>query len=359
MSPKERVLKAIRHEKTDRMPIFATLTPQVAQKLAREFGISKSLPLDSPLSSARISHNEILTRLGNDAVGIGACAPKDSPTQVKNDGSLVDEWGIKYKKVGLYNEIVEHPLSEVETVGDLDKYKFPDPFAKGRFDCAKETVSKYSDNYAIVGDLECTMFELSWYLVGLNKFLIDLSLNREYTFELLDRVMEINIKIGKQLIELGADIIWTGDDFGTQKGMMISPELWRRVFKPRFKKVFTELKKFNPDIKIAYHSCGSIVPIIPDLIEIGLDILNPIQPRAAGMDPRILKERYGNELTFFGGIDEQQVLPFGTPEDVKREVRQKIAILGKGGGYIVAPAHNIQPDTPVENIYAIYKAVRE
>lgn len=158
---------------------------------------------------------------------------------------------------------------------------------------------------------------------------------------------------------MGVDIVLTGDDFGTQRGMLIYPQIWRRIFKPRYARVFRELKELNPAIKIAYHSCGSIVPIIPDLIEIGLDILNPLQPRAAGMDGKILKKKYGDRLSFFGAIDEQKVLPFKSPEEVKEEVRVKISDLAPGGGYILAPAHNIQPDTPLENIFAMYEAVNE
>ena len=129
--------------------------------------------------------------------------------------------------------------------------------------------------------------------------------------------------------------------------------------KNRSKKFFTVLKKCNPDIQIAYHSCGSILPIIPDLIEIGLDILNPLQPLAAGMDAAFLKNTYGDTICLFGGIDVQELLPRGTPEEVKRVVKEKISSLGKGGGYILAPAHNIQPDTPLENIFALYEAVRK
>jgi uroporphyrinogen decarboxylase len=188
---------------------------------------------------------------------------------------------------------------------------------------------------------------------------MDLLMGKEYTFALLDRILEINTKVGIQLIEMGADVIWAGDDFGTQKGMSMSPELWRKVFKPRIKKTIAEFKKANSDIKVAWHSCGSIVPIIGDFIEIGLDILNPIQPLAAGMDPKFLKNTYGESLTFFGGIDIQELLPRARPGEVKKEVKRIANILGKGGGYIVAPAHHIQDDTPLENIFALFEAVKE
>jgi len=178
-------------------------------------------------------------------------------------------------------------------------------------------------------------------------------------FELMDRVMEFSIKQACQLIELGVDIIWTGDDMGDQNGLIMSPVLWRKIFKPRMQHVFSTFKKLNPDIKIAYHSCGSIRPIIPDLIEIGLDILNPLQPLAKDMDGESLKNEFGEKLSFFGGIDIQQLLPKGTPAEIKAVVKEKMQILGKNGGYILAPAHNIQPDTPIENIIALFDAVKE
>jgi uroporphyrinogen decarboxylase len=161
------------------------------------------------------------------------------------------------------------------------------------------------------------------------------------------------------MAELGVDMILTGDDFGTQRGMMVSPELWRKYFKPRMRSLFLELKRIRPELKIAYHSCGTILPIIPDLVEIGLDVLNPIQPAALGMDLGALKKEYGRELAFFGGVDEQQVLPFGTPAEVEEEVQLRIKQAGADGGFILAPSHNIQPDTPLANILAFFNAARK
>jgi len=171
--------------------------------------------------------------------------------------------------------------------------------------------------------------------------------------------MHTNMEMGKELVRMGVDILWCGDDFGTQSGLLMDPDLWRAYFKPRIQYMFQEFRKINPEIKLAWHSCGSILPIIPDFIEIGLDILNPLQPLATGMDPRFLKDTYGEMLTFFGAIDVQHLLPSETPAVVKREVKRIASILGNGGGYILAPAHNVQPDTPVENVLAMYDAVRE
>ncbi len=358
MRPRERILTVLEGKKPDRPPIFANLTPQAAEKLARALNLPYEPPFDSLLST-RISHMGLLTHLGNDCIGIAACSPDDFPTRKLDNGLLENEWGMRFRDIGLYNEFAEYPLAHAETVADIENYNFPDPYAKGRFDAAQKAVAKYGDTYGIVADLETSFFETAWYLVGLEKLLMDLMLGAAYVPVLLDTIMHINTEIGKQLIELGADVIWCGDDFGSQNGMLISPELWRQVFKPRIKAMFEEFRRVNPDIKIAWHSCGSIIPIIPDFIEIGLDILNPLQPLAKDMDPDFLKQNFGDSLIFFGGIDIQDLLPHGTPEQIKSEVKRVAGILGKDGGYIIAPAHNIQDDTPVENVLAFFEAVKE
>ena len=357
MTSKERVLKTLNHVQPDRPPIFATLTPQAAKKLSQHLDLPYEEPLDSLLST-RISHMDILTQLGNDCIGIAACAPKHFPTREISGGLHENEWGMKFFDIGLYSEFHEYPLGSASTVEDINNYNFPDPFAEGRFDEAIKAIEKYKDDYVIIADLETSFFETAWYLVGLEKLLLDMMMQEQYVFTLLDKIREINTEIGKKLISLGADIIWAGDDFGSQSGMLIDPNMWRNIFKPRIKEMFQEFRSINPDIKIAWHSCGSILPIIEDFADIGLDILNPIQPLAAGMDPKFLKDTYGNDLSFFGGIDIQELLPNGTPEQIKAEVKRRISVLGNNGGYIVAPAHNIQDDTSVENIIAFFEAAK-
>jgi len=356
MRSKERVLKALRHEEPDRPPIHATVTPQVGETLNQEFGIEDDSPIDAFFGN-RISYQQALLKLGNDCVAVGACTAPDFTPQLNPDGSTTDEWGITSKETGLYNEMISHPLARIESARDLDHFHFPDPLAPGRFDWAEDTIKAYGEEYAIIGEQECTIFELSWYLVGLEKFLLDMALGKPYVFKLLDRIMNFSLKQATRLIELGVDIILFGDDMGDQNGMMISPAMWRSVFKPRMLHVFQTVKRLNPDVQIAYHSCGSILPIIPDLIEIGLDILNPLQPLAKGMEAKFLKAEYGELLSFYGGIDIQNLLPSASPQEVKQTVQEIMSILGKGGGYIAAPAHNLQPDTPLDNIYAMFETV--
>ena len=352
-----RVLATLDHRPPDRTPVFMTLTPQVAERLSDVVGVPHEPPLDSLLST-RISHARLLTHLGNDAVGIAGCAPPAALTRVEDDGTLVNEWGMRFRSVGLYDEFSEFPLAHATTVRDVESYSLPDPLAPGRYDAAEATGREFGGSHVVFGDLECSMFETAWYLVGLEKLLSDMATNEAYVAVLLDRLVDLSTRTGLELIRRGADVIWAGDDFGTQAGMLMSPAMWRRLFKPRIRGMFEAFRSANPDIKLAWHSCGSIVPIVPDFIEIGLDILNPIQPRAAGMEPRFLKREYGRDLVFFGGLDIQELLPRGTPQQVKDEVRRLVEILGSGGGYILAPAHNVQDDTPTDNILAVFEGVR-
>jgi uroporphyrinogen-III decarboxylase len=162
--------------------------------------------------------------------------------------------------------------------------------------------------------------------------------------------------MSQQLISLGVDIIMCGDDVGTQQGMMISPQVWRKRLKPRLDQLFKTFRQSNPEIIIIYHSDGNIEPIIPDLIELGLDVLNPIQPKC--MDPIEIKRKYGDRLAFFGTIDEQETLPFLDEEEVRREVKSRIQKVGYNGGLLLGATHNIQPDTPIKNITAMYDEVQ-
>ncbi|GAG90972.1 unnamed protein product, partial [marine sediment metagenome] len=187
MSPRERFLITLNHKEPDRVPTFTNLTPQIAEKLGKKM----NLPWEAEDSwlSTRISHTEILLELGNDAVGVGPLRAKYAPTRWE-DGKLIDEFGFVYKRVGLYDEITKRPLADVETVEEVNKFKMPDPLAPGRWDLAEKQIRRYKENFAIVGYLETTIFELSWNLVGMEKFLMDLVMEKPYVLVLIDKVLE-------------------------------------------------------------------------------------------------------------------------------------------------------------------------
>lgn len=361
MNSKERTLATLRGQEPDRVPMYVTVVSEVADLLSQETGIPVN-NLDAYLTN-RISHAEILTALGNDIVGIGSTAPPSRPTITRSDGYRVDEWGFVYRPVphtyGIYNEIVGRPLRGISSARELARYQVPDPQAPGRFDIARQHSERYGQDYALLGVVECTVFEMAWNLVGLEQFLTDMALGKDYVEPLLDEIANYSIGIGLALIELGADLMLTGDDLGMDIGPMLAPRMWRRYLKPRLQRVFDAYRQAKPDIMIAYHTCGSVLPFIDELIEIGMDVLNPIQVTAHGMDPATLKAKYGQRIAFCGGVDQRHVLPEGTTADVEVEVRRRISEMGRGGGYIVAPTHDIQADTSVENVLEVFRATKK
>lgn len=358
MTHRERFLNTLKGEPTDRPPLYVSLVPQLAKRLSEHLKVPYEEPISSLLGS-RISFNDMLAGMGVDAIGVAACFPDNGQPVLRPDGISINEWGIGTKPVGLYDEFAIHPLANVQTVEEIENYPFPVVDAPGRFRFAEETIARYGKDFGIIGDLECAIYEISWYLVGLEKLLMDMAMEEPYVEALLDKVTEISTQTGLRLIECGVDMIWAGDDFGSQNSLIMSPEMFDRYFAPRIKKMFDAFRAANPDIKLAWHTCGSVVPIIPRFIELGLDYLNPLQPMAREMDADNINKLFGKKINFFGAICVQDILPNGTPETIKAEVKRVAGILGKGGGYILAPAHNIQDDTSVENVLAFFEAAKE
>jgi uroporphyrinogen decarboxylase len=360
MNSKQRVLTALsRSGIPDRVPIQFDL----CRSLLEGFGAKLGIPVSYTPSyyedlMYRISANELRTAMGSDCVLVGGSLPAGYSHPETDDGCIVNEFGMKMRQGPLYMEVIEEPLANVSSVDEVKRFPFPDPLAEGRFDDAKRHMETYGDDYFIVGDLELTMFEMAWHMVGLEKFMIDLALGEPYVGALLDRTMAFSLGIGRALVALGVDGIWTGDDFGGQNGMIISPATWRAVFKPRFADLFAELKSANPDVLILYHSDGAVSPILEELIEIGMDVFNPVQPNVPGHEPHELKARYGDRLSFWGAIDQQHLLPNGTAREIEQDVKAKIEALGANGGYMCSPAHIVQADTSMENVEAFIEAVK-
>ncbi len=360
MNSKERVLAALSGRVPDRVPVWVTVVADMAARLAEITGIPAD-PLDAYLTN-RISYAALLTSLGNDVVGIGSTAPSSRPTRTRPDGYLEDEWGLVYRRVphryGTYLEVVGRPLAGISSARELAGYRLPDPSAPGRFDVARQQAAQYGQTHALLGIIECTVFEMAWNLVGLQQFLVDMALGKSYVGPLLDEVSNYSIGVGLGLADAGAVALLTGDDIGMEIGPMLSPAMWRKWLKPRLRRVLDAYRVASPNIILAYHSCGSVLPFIDELIEVGVQVLNPIQVTAHGMDAGWLKRTYGQHLAFCGGVDQRQVLPLGAPADVEQEVRRRIAELGPGGGYVLAPTHDIQADTPVENVLAVFDSAR-
>ena len=344
MTPRERVLTALSHEAPDRCPMQISFTPEFARRLRADMRLDNTYQLERALEE-----DLLLTSVGW------------ANSYYQSDQAYTDEWGIGWSPcayetpfgTGHYTEIASHPLAEDDAI---TRYRAPDPQRPELYRDAADLVRVYGREYFIVGVTVTTIFETAWALRGLERLMMDFVENPDLAAAILDIPFRYHLASARRLVELGVDMIWTGDDIGAQSSMVLSPVMWRRIFKPRLAQFFAELKAINPEVKIAYHSDGLIYPIIPDLIEIGLDVLNPIQP--ASMDPVRLKRDYGDKLSFWGSIDEQHTLPFGTPAEVRAEVLTRRATLGAGGGLILGPTHHVQLDTPLENFWAMVNAIR-
>jgi uroporphyrinogen decarboxylase len=351
MTSRERVLTALDHKEPDRVPIHLDFTPEAAEKLSQHLKLSNAT---AEAYSGKVSELPLI--MGHDILvawhGIA------TSYYAKKEDEYTCEWGIGWRWVdipqGRYTEMVKRPLSD-ESV--LSSFSCPNPEDSWRYDSARKLLTEHGATHAIVGGMPCTLFEAAWYLRGYEEFLADLIINKDFAHTLLDKIYRFQLVTGKTLAELGVDILWLGDDFGTQHSLIVSPQTWREFFKPRYASLIQEFRKIKPDVKIAYHSDGNIESLLPEYIDIGVDILNAVQPKS--MDPAHLKRRFGKNLSFWGTVDIQDVMPYGAPHDVEEEVKLRIRTVGTDGGLILGPSHNIQPDVPLENILAFYKAAKK
>ena len=234
-------------------------------------------------------------------------------------------------------------------------YRAPDPDRNELYTVLQRLLDNFGKEYYIIGRIHCTIFESAWALRGLETLMMDMYINPELTNHLLDETASYHKSVARNMAKMGVDMIWLGDDMGAQKGLMIDPELWKRYFKARMADIIHTIKDINPNIKVAYHSDGCVYAIIPDLIEIGVDVLNPIQTEC--MDPDFLKDSYGDKLSFFGGIAVQSTLPMGKRKDIQNEFDNLKNTLGRGGGWLCAPTHHIQMDTPMDNFFTLLEAI--
>lgn len=361
MNSKERVRRALtRQGQPDRVPLQFDLSRALADQFAPKYG----LPADYTTSyyedvTYRLSNNALRVAMGSDCVIVGASLPRGYEHPTDENGYITNEFGMKMRQGPIYMEVIVHPLRNVTTAAEVEAFAFPDPLADGRYDDAARDIAKYKDSYFIVGDMELTMFDMMQQLIGLEKLLIDMAQGAEYLEPLMDKCRIFATAVGKKLASMGVDAVWAGDDFGAQNGMLISPRMWRRYFKERYRQVYADLKAVNPNVIICQHCDGAVAPILGDWIDVGLEVFNPVQPNVPGHEPEELKSKFGDRLSFWGAIDQQKLLPFGTPEQIEADVKAKIDVLGRGGGYMVSPAHIIQGDAPMENVEALIAAVRK
>jgi uroporphyrinogen decarboxylase len=360
MNSRERVLRAFHVVPglPDRPPLqfdlCRSLTDHFSAVLGIEADYAESYYEDL---TYRISANAIRTAMGSDCVVVGGTVREGFVPKPISDEVSENEFGMHMKPTPLYMEVVKCPLATAGSVEDIEAYDFPDPFAPGRFVKAKRDVEQFGKDYFVIGDCELSIFELAWHLTGMQEYMIAIAMEEPWVYALNDRVEQWTFGLAKQLVELGVDAIWFGEDLGTQTSMLISPEMWRNEFKPRYARMIGELRKIRPDVLFIIHSDGAVAPLIDDFVEIGFSIYNPVQPNVPGSDPQELQDKYGEKICFFGGIDQQVLLPSGDVEALREEIARRYGIMGKNGNYLMAPAHIIQADTSPEMVVAMIESI--
>jgi uroporphyrinogen decarboxylase len=284
-------------------------------------------------------------------------ANNDYSAYYTRPGVTWDEWGRGriWDSIGQYAEYL-YPLERAETVDEILAYPWPDYGEEYRYAGLAERVQALqSRGFAVVGGLEETVFEIAWQLRSMERLFEDIHNQDEKAVVLLDQITERRAATARAYASAGVDILALGDDVAIQTGLLMSKKMYRQWFKPRLARVIQAARECSPTLKVQYHSDGKIDDLIPDLIEAGVEILNPLQPEC--VDHARVKQVYGGTLAFSGGLGVQSVLPFGTPAEVREHVRTVIASLGAGGGLIVGPSHVIERDVPLENILAMLQAI--
>ena len=370
MTPRERILAALRRKPTDRIPldlgstIASTITEGAHARLRAHLGISSGEPpaVFSKRSGTVIPDEAILSRFQVDARCVLLGSSEERPDRPVSADAFVDEWGVTWSKpLGGHYINTDGPFHRLDEPAPehLERFEWPDPADPGRYRGLREwagDLHEHSD-YAVVLNLGVGPVHQCQFLRGYGEWLGDLLANPRFAEGLLDRATDIWIEISTRALEeagAGVDLVIYGDDVGAQRAPLMRPELYRKMVKPRHQRMAEAVRRFGKPI--LYHSCGAVYPLIPDLLEVGIDALNPIQVSAAGMDTGRLKREFGRDLTFWGGVDSQRVLPFGTADEVRVEVKRRIADLAPGGGYVLGAVHNIQQDVPPQNVVAMFEA---
>ena len=356
MNSKQRVIKAIEHQTPDRIPVDFWAEKIIVSRLMRHLQLTE--------------YEQLLKFLQIDTRYIEGTKYKGPELSVGRDGTWKDIWGVVRKPMffdennpskGQIQHVVSHPLAGAETVKDVEDYPWPSP---DWYDYTVDEETSGMQHYAVVCGADrlnrTAQFKPAMYLRGIEQFLLDLTENPKFVEALTERLTAYYLQYNERIFRKAngkIDIFFMGDDFGIQEGMFISKPMWQKFFMPGFKKFIEQAHSYG--IKVMHHTCGSVVELIPEFIACGLDILQSMQPRAKGMDFKKIKSEYGNYIAFQGGIDIQDTMPFGTVDEVKAEVKRAIETLGRGGGYILCTSHNLQADTPLENILAMYEAALE
>ena len=371
LTSRERFTLALSHQETDRVPadlggLATTIrTIDLYQRLRSFLGLPSLKKVRHFLDEHIVPDEDLLTLLKIDTRYIRMGAPRNWSRERIDQYTVRDEWGTAWTKPPhlIYTSMVDNPIKE-PTTNSLKQYSFPDPDDPGRYEGIKEKARKlYKEtNYAIVADYPtgAGVFDQAWRLRGMEELLRDMLKRTEFCYELFDLIGNWYQKVYEHYMqEIGpyVQMVMFYEDLAMQEGPIMSVELFRRYVKPQHKKVLKAIRN-HTDVVICLHICGSAYDFIPDFIEMGIGVLNPVQISAKDMEPEKLKAEFGDKLSFYGAVDGQRLLPYCSPEVVEQEVRRLVKILGKNGGYLLASCHSIQPDVPPENIKALFSAER-
>ena len=378
MTPRQRMQTALNHQTPDRIPIdlggFQTGIHQKAyRELIAHLGLKEEIVILDAVQQLAKPSEAVLERFHVDTRYICAKAPDSFKGGiVKNTRNgrlwhdLKDEFGVIWSMPddqGLYMDISDHPLAEA-TLKDIAGYPFPNGGDPSRFAGVRETALQMRNNtpYALCTGIGGVVYEYCWYMRGLERWFMDMLENVPFCQALLDQTLKFWMDFySGYMKEIGdlVDVIMIGDDLAGQDGPLFSPQFYKTIVKPRQKALVQHIRSLTK-AKIWYHTCGGCTRYIPELIDNGVDILNPVQISAAGMDPTILKKEFGNKIILWGGgIDSQHILPFACPDEIRRAVRDNLEIFKPGGGYVFNNIHNIQAGVPAPNIVALYDAAYE
>jgi uroporphyrinogen decarboxylase len=356
---RERVGKCLNHEEPDRVPIDFWATGEVQARLVEHFGFA--------------TIEEVVRHFDVDFRYIEGPRYVGPPLTIRPDGSKEDHFGVPRKPVtygagasaGVYSEVAEYPLEKAASVDEILSYTKWPQVEWFDYECVRDQARRARETGKVVvfmGDRlnRCAQLKPAMYVRGVEQILVDTFLDPDIAKAVFRRIADFYAEYARRTLEAGEgniDIFFTGDDFGTQNNTFLPVDVWRDQLREGFKRFIDIGHEFN--CRVAHHTCGSVAALIPDFIGCGLDILNPLQPDVAGMDYGNMKQAFGDRITFHGGISIQKTMPYGSPDDVRREVQDRVEKLAPRGGYIFCTAHNIQTDTSLENVETLFTAYRE